>query len=71
MLSTLASQYHSVPVNGSSKKRKIEASEDFPDLGGDDGIDADVKEILRRGQRRSITTKSLPRRRGETDGARF
>ncbi|KAH8888774.1 DUF618-domain-containing protein [Thozetella sp. PMI_491] len=48
MLSHLASQYQSVPVNGSNKKRKIEASDDFPDLGNDDGIDADVKEILRR-----------------------
>ena len=48
MLSNLASQYQSVPVNGSNKKRKIEATEDFPDLGGDDGIDADVKEMLRR-----------------------
>ncbi|KAK3325300.1 RNA polymerase II-binding domain-containing protein [Apodospora peruviana] len=52
MLSALASQYHAVPVNGSSsnKKRKIEASsgDDFPDLGGDDGIDADVAEMLRK-----------------------
>ncbi|KAK0635677.1 RNA polymerase II-binding domain-containing protein [Bombardia bombarda] len=50
MLSHLASQYQSVPVNvnGSSKKRKIEASDDFPDLGGDDGIDEDVAEILRK-----------------------
>jgi regulator of Ty1 transposition protein 103 len=48
MLSNLASQYQAVPLNGSSKKRKIEASEDFPDLGGDDGIDAEVKEMLRK-----------------------
>jgi len=47
MLSNLASQYHAVPVNGSSKKRKIDASNDFPDLGGDDGIDADVAEMLK------------------------
>ncbi|GAB1314897.1 hypothetical protein MFIFM68171_05107 [Madurella fahalii] len=47
MLSNLASQYQAVPLNG-SKKRKIETSEDFPDLGGDDGIDADVKEMLRK-----------------------
>lgn len=46
MLSNLASQYQAVPLTG-SKKRKIESSEDFPDLGGDDGIDADVKEMLR------------------------
>lgn len=48
MLSDLASHYHAVPLNGSSKKRKIENTEDFPDLGGDDGIDADVAEILRK-----------------------
>ncbi|KAJ4302130.1 hypothetical protein N0V88_002266 [Collariella sp. IMI 366227] len=48
MLANIASQYHSVPLNGSSKKRKIEATDEFPDLGGDDGIDADVKEMLRK-----------------------
>ncbi len=50
MLSNLASQYQAVPLNGAAanKKRKIEASEEFPDLGGDDGIDADVKEMLRK-----------------------
>ncbi len=48
ILSNLASQYQSVPVNGANKRRKIETSEDFPDLGHDDGIDADVKEMLRR-----------------------
>ncbi|KAK3997664.1 regulation of nuclear pre-mRNA domain-containing protein 1A [Cladorrhinum sp. PSN332] len=47
ILSSLASQYQSVPVNGSSKKRKLNTDE-FPDLGGDDGIDADVKEMLRK-----------------------
>lgn len=47
MLSNLASQYQAVPLNG-PKKRKIEASDEFPDLGGDDGIDADVKEMLRK-----------------------
>ncbi|AEO63269.1 1192148f-e3c2-45f0-8f4a-9f444b902ece [Thermothielavioides terrestris] len=47
ILSNLASQYQAVPLNG-SKKRKIETSDEFPDLGGDDGIDADVKEILRK-----------------------
>lgn len=47
MLSNLASQYQAVPLNG-AKKRKIEASDEFPDLGGDDGIDADVKEMLRK-----------------------
>lgn len=48
MLSNLASHYQAVPLNGSSKKRKIEAADEFPDLGGDDGIDADVKEMLRK-----------------------
>lgn len=47
MLSNLASQYQAVPLNG-NKRRKIEASDEFPDLGGDDGIDADVKEMLRK-----------------------
>ncbi|KAK4127483.1 DUF618-domain-containing protein [Parathielavia appendiculata] len=47
MLSNLASQYQAVPLNG-NKKRKIETSDEFPDLGGDDGIDADVKEMLRK-----------------------
>jgi regulator of Ty1 transposition protein 103 len=47
MLSNLASQYQAVPLNG-SKKRKIETSDEFPELGGDDGIDADVKEMLRK-----------------------
>jgi regulator of Ty1 transposition protein 103 len=46
VLSALASQsqYQSVPSN---KKRKFD-TDDFPDLGGDDGIDADVKEMLRK-----------------------
>ncbi|KAK3370174.1 RNA polymerase II-binding domain-containing protein [Podospora didyma] len=48
MLSHLASQYPPQPLNGSSKKRKIEASNDFPDLGGDDGIDEEVAEMLRK-----------------------
>lgn len=47
MLSNLASQCQAVPLNG-AKKRKLDASDDFPDLGGDDGIDADVKEMLRK-----------------------
>lgn len=47
MLSNLASQYQAVPVNG-TKKRKIGNSDDFPDLGGDDGIEADVAEMLRK-----------------------
>jgi len=49
MLSNLASQYQSLPVstNGSNKRRRVDA-DDFPDLGADDDIDADVAEILRR-----------------------
>lgn len=49
MLSNLAAQYKSVPTatNG-SKKRRLDSSDDFPDLEGDDGIDADVAEMLRR-----------------------
>ena len=47
MLSNLASQYQAVPVNG-TKKRKIDNTEDFPDLGGDDGIEDDVAEMLRK-----------------------
>ncbi|KAM0327725.1 hypothetical protein ACHAQA_006020 [Verticillium albo-atrum] len=49
MLSTLASQYQSLPVstNGSNKRRRVETDE-FPDLGADDGIDADVAEMLRK-----------------------
>jgi regulator of Ty1 transposition protein 103 len=51
MLSNLASQYQSVPIalNGSNKRRRVDSGDDFPDLGGDDGIDADVAEILRKG----------------------
>jgi regulator of Ty1 transposition protein 103 len=49
MLSNLAAQYKSVPIatNG-SKKRRLDSADDFPDLGGDDGIDADVAEMLRK-----------------------
>lgn len=50
ILSNLAAQYKSVPsgTNGSSKKRRLDDGDDFPDLGGDDGIDADVAEMLRK-----------------------
>ena len=50
MLSNLASQYQSLPVatNGSNKRRRLDVSDDFPDLGGDDGIDDDVAEMLRK-----------------------
>ncbi|ETS80095.1 hypothetical protein PFICI_07624 [Pestalotiopsis fici W106-1] len=49
LLSNLASHYNSMPttMNG-SKKRRLDSGEEFPDLGGDDGIDADVAEMLRK-----------------------
>ncbi|KAK4148215.1 RNA polymerase II-binding domain-containing protein [Dichotomopilus funicola] len=47
MLSNLASHYQAVPLNG-NKKRKIDSSGEIPDLGADDGIDADVQEMLRK-----------------------
>lgn len=49
MLSTLASSYQALPVttNGSNKRRRVDEAEDFPDLGNDDGIDADVAEMLK------------------------
>lgn len=51
MLSNLASSYQSLPVtsNGSNKRRRVDDSGDFPDLGGDDGIDADVAAMLNEG----------------------
>jgi regulator of Ty1 transposition protein 103 len=50
MLSNLASQYQAVPValNGSHKRRRVDSGDDFPDLGGDDDIDADVAEMIRK-----------------------
>lgn len=36
----------SINTNGSNKRRRVEDSGDFPDLGANDGIDADVAEIL-------------------------
>lgn len=49
---TVAPSYQSLPIstNGSNKRRRVEESGDFPDLGGDDGIDADVAEMLKDGQ---------------------
>jgi regulator of Ty1 transposition protein 103 len=51
MLSNVASSYQSLPVtsNGSNKRRRVDDSGDFPDLGGDDGIDADVAAMLNEG----------------------
>lgn len=53
MLSNIASQYQSVPValNGSNKRRRVDSGDDFPDLGGDDGIDAEVAEMIRKESR--------------------
>jgi regulator of Ty1 transposition protein 103 len=53
MLSNLASQYQALPVstNGSNKRRRVDSNDDFPDLGGDDGIDDDVAEMLRKDSR--------------------
>ncbi|KAK8135893.1 hypothetical protein PG984_003833 [Apiospora sp. TS-2023a] len=49
MLSSLASQFKSVPTGpDGSKKRRLDTSDDFPDLGEDDGLDADVSEMLRK-----------------------
>ncbi|KAK7419997.1 hypothetical protein QQX98_003003 [Neonectria punicea] len=51
MLSNLASSYQSLPIstNGANKRRRVDDGDDFPDLGGDDGIDADVAEMLKEG----------------------
>jgi regulator of Ty1 transposition protein 103 len=55
MLSILASQYHAVPVstNGSNKRRRVASGDEFPDLGADDGINADVAEMLRKDRQAS------------------
>lgn len=44
-----APSYHSLPIsaNGANKRRRVDSNDDFPDLGGDDGIDADVAEMLK------------------------
>ncbi|KAM0438924.1 hypothetical protein ACHAPT_001685 [Fusarium lateritium] len=44
-----APSYQSLPIstNGSNKRRRVDDTDDFPDLGGDDGIDADVAEMLK------------------------
>ncbi|KAF4462019.1 hypothetical protein FALBO_11175 [Fusarium albosuccineum] len=46
-----APSYQSLPIstNGSNKRRRVDDTDDFPDLGGDDGIDADVAEMLKEG----------------------
>lgn len=44
--SNVASHYPPVGTNWSNKRRRVD--DDFPDLEGDDGIDADVAEMLRK-----------------------
>ncbi|KIH88679.1 ABC multidrug transporter mdr2 [Sporothrix brasiliensis 5110] len=46
ILSSLAAQAVPVSTNGANKRRRIDSSEEVPDL--DDGIDADVAEMLRK-----------------------
>jgi regulator of Ty1 transposition protein 103 len=50
MLSALASQYQSLPItmNGANKRRRLDETDSIPGLDGDDGIDADVAEILQK-----------------------
>lgn len=38
-----------ISANGSKKRRRVDDSSDFPDLGGDDGIDPEVAEMLKEG----------------------
>lgn len=51
MLSNVASSYQSLPIstNGSNKRRRVDDANEFPDLGGDDDIDADVAAMLKDG----------------------
>lgn len=46
---SIPTSYQSLPVssNGSNKRRRLDDSADFPDLGGDDGIHPDVAEMLK------------------------
>lgn len=39
----------SISTNGSNKRRRVDDSAEFPDLGGDDGIDPEVAEMLKEG----------------------
>jgi len=49
ILSDAASHYQAIPVtaNGGVKRRRVDSGDDFPDL-GNDGIDADVEESIRK-----------------------
>jgi regulator of Ty1 transposition protein 103 len=44
---TTSYQAVSISTNGSNKRRRVDEGDDFPDLGGDDAIDADVAEMLK------------------------
>jgi regulator of Ty1 transposition protein 103 len=46
ILSTLSATYPKPSIGGSAKKRKLNSTDEFPDL-GEDGLDADVAEMLR------------------------
>ncbi|KAI1164356.1 RNA polymerase II-binding domain-containing protein [Nemania serpens] len=47
-MDTMDSSYKSVATSSNgTKKRRLDDTNDFPDLGGDDGIDSDVAEMLR------------------------
>lgn len=47
-LHAVDSSYKSVAASSNgTKRRRLDDTSDFPDLGGDDGIDADVAEMLR------------------------
>lgn len=47
--SSMGAASHSVPIssNGSNKRRRVDDDSEFPDIGGDDGIDEDVAEMLK------------------------
>ncbi|KAH8652471.1 hypothetical protein BX600DRAFT_387140 [Xylariales sp. PMI_506] len=76
MLSNVTSHYKSMPSTNGSKKRRLDSGDDFPDLGGDDGIDADVAEMLRKDsisrspRPGSAGSPRHPRRGGALCGAR-
>ncbi|KAJ8120672.1 hypothetical protein ONZ43_g2677 [Nemania bipapillata] len=48
-LHSMGSPYKSIATaSNGTKKRRLDDTSDFPDLGGDDGIDSDVAEMLRK-----------------------
>lgn len=46
---TMGTASHAVPIssNGSNKRRRVDDDSEFADVGGDDGIDEDVAEMLK------------------------